>query len=894
MTLARVQLCFLAVALILGLTLMSCSRPYEHRSTASDRSAESNSPLSLGNSGARTILPTTVQADTYEITFSRSGFNSIVISRVSATFSDAISLPTGTWDMAVEAKKGGVVISDPTSQSITISQGNNPPIYIALKLKFVVGLGNGTLNVSWTWPAEAADSATWQLNKYSAGVIGTLTDSGASSGTATSVVISNKSYSAGDYWLSLKLKKGSFNQASINNLVKIYADQTSSASFLLTTAMLTVAPVAPNYVYIAQNNDTHLVLGWNSGDSSNTEYYIVTKYTGGVTPQVPVNVTGPSYDDPSYAVGDRYEIVAHNPCGNSAKISLTYPHFTSGSGTQAEPWLISSATELYMVRNAADGAYFRQSNSLNIDSGSFPTWTPIGTAAKPFKGNYDGGYYYGSTYQGSQSITGLNNSVGSGDFQGVFGYVLGATIKNLNISSAYISSACDRVGLLAGKAENSAITNVQTSGTVMGSVCVGGLVGEAISSSISNCSSSAGVSATGQSSGGLVGTASGGSIFQSYSTAAVNASSSAVAGGLVGKVATSTTISQCYSINGSANSTGMTAGGLVGSSSGTIQNCWSRTPVNAGASAGGGLVGEQLDGSVSTSWAAGTVAGSGTNGGLIASKTAGTVINSYWDKDATGQSTSIAGTGMSYADMVHQSSFAGFDFTGVWQLTSNWNAPYLRWQNGINIPQTFVVTNMANGATGGTAELDEHRYLYGTQFKVASIGSLVRTGYDFSGWNTMPDGSGTNYIISTFQYIYFDMTLYAQWTLSKAPGVSMTASTTFSVNSASKAADSSLATYWQSTIPVAPPEWLKATYSVSKTFTKVVLKWCDTANTNYKIQVSNDDSTWTDLTATLSTPYLLDPVTTFDLNTSGKYLRVLISGTDAASVSLYEMEVYGY
>ena len=88
---------------------------------------------------------------------------------------------------------------------------------------------------------------------------------------------------------------------------------------------------------------------------------------------------------------------------------------------------------------------------------------------------------------------------------------------------------------------------------------------------------------------------------------------------------------------------------------------------------------------------------------------------------------------------------------------------------------TYTVTYNGNGNTSGVAPIDLNKYESGSQVSVKLPGSLARTGYVFSGWNTRPDGSGT-YIGSTDQqsqseWIYtilpwdqsWDQMLYAQW-----------------------------------------------------------------------------------------------------------------------------------
>jgi uncharacterized repeat protein (TIGR02543 family) len=77
------------------------------------------------------------------------------------------------------------------------------------------------------------------------------------------------------------------------------------------------------------------------------------------------------------------------------------------------------------------------------------------------------------------------------------------------------------------------------------------------------------------------------------------------------------------------------------------------------------------------------------------------------------------------------------------------------------------VTYDANGATSGTAPTDAIAYRPGQSVTTAAnSGTLARTGYTFSGWNTSADGTGTTYAVSTSSAfsISGNTTLYARWT----------------------------------------------------------------------------------------------------------------------------------
>ena len=64
----------------------------------------------------------------------------------------------------------------------------------------------------------------------------------------------------------------------------------------------------------------------------------------------------------------------------------------SGSGTSADPYLITSTDDLnQLATNVNSGTdyqnvYFKQTNPITLSG----NWTPIGTSSKPFKGKYDG------------------------------------------------------------------------------------------------------------------------------------------------------------------------------------------------------------------------------------------------------------------------------------------------------------------------------------------------------------------------------------------------------------------------------------------------------------------------------------------------------------------------
>jgi len=90
---------------------------------------------------------------------------------------------------------------------------------------------------------------------------------------------------------------------------------------------------------------------------------------------------------------------------------------------------------------------------------------------------------------------------------------------------------------------------------------------------------------------------------------------------------------------------------------------------------------------------------------------------------------------------------------------------YAKWKVFV-IPIPLIVMYDGNGNTGGSVPIDSNGYATGATVTVlGNTGSLVKSGYAFTGWNTSANGSGTGYVGgSTFAIGSADVTLYAQWT----------------------------------------------------------------------------------------------------------------------------------
>ena len=183
-------------------------------------------------------------------------------------------------------------------------------------------------------------------------------------------------------------------------------------------------------------------------------------------------------------------------------------------------------------------------------------WTPIGTDYdNSYKGTFDGG---------GHTITGLTFTTND-EFAGLFGWLNRAgTVKNVVMEGVQITSNQIYGGSIGGVVGSGwgTIENCSVSGSVSGTVYVGGVVGVQIGGSITGCSSSATVKGT-VDVGGVAGqTNSSATLTACYATGNViiemAPAKNIAGGGLVGMNAGSSLLA-CYA-TGNVTSTGSSTG----------------------------------------------------------------------------------------------------------------------------------------------------------------------------------------------------------------------------------------------------------------------------------------------------------------------------------------------
>jgi uncharacterized repeat protein (TIGR02543 family) len=78
-------------------------------------------------------------------------------------------------------------------------------------------------------------------------------------------------------------------------------------------------------------------------------------------------------------------------------------------------------------------------------------------------------------------------------------------------------------------------------------------------------------------------------------------------------------------------------------------------------------------------------------------------------------------------------------------------------------PIVYTITYQGNGSTSGSAPTATTGNSGSTVNVASTSGTLARTGYDFTAWNTAANGSGTPYSLSDPITLNGNVTLYAQW-----------------------------------------------------------------------------------------------------------------------------------
>ena len=254
----------------------------------------------------------------------------------------------------------------------------------------------------------------------------------------------------------------------------------------------------------------------------------------------------------------------------AAAKDLGYTIESNGSYT------VTSADGLMNVAELVNGGKTDINITLTADIDlTGKNWTPIGTSfSNKYTGTFDGG---GHTIKGLTVTT-------NDQFVGLFGSIGNAgTVKNVMMEDVQITSnrSSGFAGGVAGYSDGT-IENCSVSGSVSGTMYVGGVVGAQWEGSITGCSSSATVKGM-VDVGGVVGQTNGGATLTAcYATGNVTLEidprKNIAGGGLVGMNGGSRGLLACYA-TGNVTSTGSSTGyvhigGFLGDNYTTVTACY--------------------------------------------------------------------------------------------------------------------------------------------------------------------------------------------------------------------------------------------------------------------------------------------------------------------------------
>jgi hypothetical protein len=346
-----------------------------------------------------------------------------------------------------------------------------------------------------------------------------------------------------------------------------------------------------------------------------------------------------------------------------------------GDGSQGSPYEIQTWQNLYWLsqNKQAWDKHFVQTADIDFADATPPItewdngqgWTAIGEweetpEQKAFSGSYNGQNY-------SVSNVFINRGDEYSEGMGFFGTAQNAIIKNLKILDADIFGYAS-VGGLVGINWSTSIENTQVTGSIKGRETVGGLVGN-----------------------------NHGQIKKSYTITDVFALAWH-AGGFAGQNGRDDVITECFSA-GTVQGR-IAVGGFVGGvsgmsgSEGKIENCFSLASVIMSETGdfAGGFVGDMEGGTIRNCYSLGNVsyenATNPSDRGFVGNVTqagSGFVMSgNYWDKQASGQNTSQGSTdngssipqGKTTTEMKNTATYAGWDFSAIWQIDPDINNGY--------------------------------------------------------------------------------------------------------------------------------------------------------------------------------------------------------------------------
>ena len=341
------------------------------------------------------------------------------------------------------------------------------------------------------------------------------------------------------------------------------------------TGFTSVAGATVSLVSLSADNGNPTAIKTYNASGNTYEALTAPQTVAAGKPFVKVELGGGTFyfrpqNDVVLEAGSRYKYTVKVNATGLTLEGCTIGDWADGGGESGEAedlgYIYDSNTNTYTVYNA-DGLMNvaelvnggKTDINITLDKNIDLTgkgWTPIGT-------DYDNSYT-GTFDGGGHTITGLTFTTND-EYAGLFGWLNRAgTVKNVVMEGVQITSNQIYGGSIGGVVGYSwgTIENCSVSGSVSGTVYVGGVVGAQIGGSITGCSSSATVKGT-VDVGGVAGqTNSSATLTACYATGNVtieiNPAKNIAGGSLVGMNAGSSLLA-CYA-TGNVTSTGSSTG----------------------------------------------------------------------------------------------------------------------------------------------------------------------------------------------------------------------------------------------------------------------------------------------------------------------------------------------
>jgi len=340
--------------------------------------------------------------------------------------------------------------------------------------------------------------------------------------------------------------------------------------------------------------------------------------------------------------------------------------FSGGIGTTDDPYQISTPAELNAIRNHIGFAFVLTNDidmsGITTEGGEYYNgglgWEPIGTAALPFAGSFDGnGHRISGLFIGRPTL----NSTG------LFGACSEASISNLHLEDADISGYYYAGGII-GKATDTLLDRCTVSGSVTGNAqggYAGGVVGWSTFSRITNCGNSARIAVS---------------------------NADGRAGGIVGYNYTQSTVSFCGN-TGDVRGIGLDLdgyssqkGGIAAVNIGAISDCY-----NAGYLEPIGSVGNITaynNGTVTRCYSA---INTPDHLNQLVSHNRSAIEDCYYSLPQRSYDGAVSNVlAKSDAELRQQSTYSGFDFDAVWTMGGNEAYPYPELRNVAHVPSPDI------------------------------------------------------------------------------------------------------------------------------------------------------------------------------------------------------------